>query len=177
MDDYRGYVNLTEAAHLIGVSTATLSRQRHVGVPLGGREVGLSPTDVLALADFFKRRPVSEVAGALVERAHKVGPSVADAVNDEVDRVLSAKAPREPSTSIDFLSEARRVLPRRLYAQVARFYRESSQPPTALGPAESPRRASTPRSATRAPMQLSRTGAREVSARASAESGALAQKV
>ena len=95
-----GYVNLTEAAQLIGVSTTTLSRHRHVGGPLERRDVRLSPTDVLGLADYFKRRPLSEVAGALVERAFKIDGTVCDAVLEEVDRVLSARLPRDPSPGL-----------------------------------------------------------------------------
>jgi hypothetical protein len=136
MDDYRGYVNLTEAARLVGVSVSTLSRHKGVGVPLGGRDIGIAPREVLQHASFFKRRPVTEVAGELVERAFAIGPEVADAVSAEVDAVLSAQSSRRAAAEPDFLAEARRVLPRRLFAQVARYYQPSGTRPAALGPAE-----------------------------------------
>jgi hypothetical protein len=138
MDDYRGYVNQTEAARLIGVSGPTLSRRPVAGVRLGGRDIGISPSEVLRWAEFFKRRPLTEVAGELVERAYRLGPDVAKAVSAEVDEVLSARPSLRPAVETDFLDEARRVLPRRLFAQVARYYRESSAPPAALTPAEEP---------------------------------------
>jgi len=136
MDDYRGYVNLTEAARLVGVSVATLSRQKSVGVPLGGRDIGISPREVLRQADFYKRRPLTDVAGELVERAYRIGPDVAEAVTAEVDEVLSARPTLRRADEPDFLSEARRVLPHRLFAQVARYYQESGTPPAALGPVQ-----------------------------------------
>jgi hypothetical protein len=183
MDDYRGYPNLTEAAHLLGVSVATLSRQKLNGIRMGGRDIRLSPTEVLAHADFFKRRPLTEVAGELVERAYKVAPEVADNVVAEVDKVLSARPSLRSGTAIHFLAEARRVLPRRLYAQIARYYQESVNPPTSLGPVPSrplpsPTVAQPPHKVTvkrQLPDRLSHASP-GVNALASAESGVLARK-
>jgi hypothetical protein len=183
MDDYRGYPNLTEAASLLGVSVATLSRQKLDGIRMGGRDIRLSPTEVLAQADFFKRRPLTEVAGELVERAYKVAPEVADNVLAEVDKVLSARPSLRSGSAIDFLSEARRILPRRLFAQIARYYQESVNPPTSLGPVPPrPSGHQTPsphlyRTTVKRqmPEQLSQESPR-VNVLTSAESGALARK-
>jgi hypothetical protein len=159
MDDYRAYPNLTEAARLVGVSVATLSRQKLHGVRAGGRDIRLSPTEVMAQADFFKRRPLSQVAGELVQRAHDVAPEVAIHVLDEVDRVLSTRPSLRPRAAVDFLAEARRVLPRRLFAQIARYYQESATPPAALGPVSEPttvRRVATRKPVTRKPVKSQR---------------------
>lgn len=172
MQDLRGYPNLTEAARLLAVSLASLSRQQVDGVPMGGKEIRLPPREVLRLADFFKRRPVSDVAGELVERAFAVDETVGQAVLDEVDAVLSARPSLRPSTGTDFLAEARRVLPRRLYAQVAKYYRASVTPPAGLGPAGPIEEGSHPAPAPEGSASLGKTSGL-ASDRASADTGVL----
>jgi hypothetical protein len=65
------------------------------------------------------------------------GSELGDAVLEAVDRILSARPPREALSEREFLAEARAALPPRLYAKVKRFYSETSEPPVSLGPARS----------------------------------------
>jgi hypothetical protein len=136
MDDYRAYPKLSEAARMLAVSTAALSRRKPEGVRFGGRELRLSPEEVMAQAGYFKRRPLSAVAGDLVRHTHERAPELVDIVDESMGRILAARPRPALLTGDEFLAEAQRVLPRRLYARVERFYRESSSAPPSLRSAD-----------------------------------------
>lgn len=131
MDDYRAYPNLTEAAEILGISTSTLSRRGLEGIRQGSKEQRLRPDEVLSEAEHHNRRPIPLVASALVRYAFEHAPESAEAVEIEVDRILVARKVSPTMDRETFLTEARRSLPRRLYAQVAGYYRtgETSRPP------------------------------------------------
>ena len=102
VDNYRAYPKLTEAAAMLGVSASTLSRRRLEGIRVGGREQRLRPSEVMAEADYHKRRLPELVANDLVLYARKHAPDDAEVVEIEVRRALAddAAIPRTPPASV-----------------------------------------------------------------------------
>ena len=176
MDNYDAFPNLTQAAAILGISTATLSRRGKGSVRMGGKELRLSPGEVMEEAIFHKRRPLTAVAGELVRFAHTRAPQDVEAVQASVASYLAARPRAQLLDRDTFLAEARRALPRRLFAQVQKFYAESPNPPAALGPAPEDPTLPTPESWIPRPQPTRRRKARATTVRASADTGVLVPK-
>jgi hypothetical protein len=114
-----------EAAKLLGISEARLSRSEFEPIPAGARSKHYSPRVLLEAAAFYRERSLNEVAGDLVAYASQHAPEHAEVVREEVEDFFSSRAtpPIDPER---FLEEARRTLPRRLYAQIKRAYEDGS---------------------------------------------------
>jgi hypothetical protein len=115
--------NQSEAARLLRISKATMSRQRVVSVPYG-QERRIPPTVVLELADHFGRRDIGEVMAQLVELGRGRMNDRDELTRLELDlsdymAVTRAAARAEAAAEGDaWLVEARRRLPPELYALV-----------------------------------------------------------
>lgn len=133
MDDYRAYPNVTEAASMLGVSPATLSRRKPATVEFGGRDRRLAPMEVMRHAAHFKRRPLSAVASDLVRHTHRRAPDLVDSVDRQLGQILAARESK-PVVGPEFLVEAQRILPRKLFLQVEKFYVQSDARPAEMGP-------------------------------------------
>jgi hypothetical protein len=115
------YPSLRQAAELIGVNASTLSRRKDVARVRAGQEVRMPAREVIRLAAVYRRRPLSEVAAALVARAQRFPGSAREAVTTEVDQALELHQapPTEPTIDMKaFLSAADSLLPAHLAFEV-----------------------------------------------------------
>jgi len=143
--------NQAEAALILGVHQATLLRIKiKLPVVQAGKEKRIAPIGVLAAARHFRRRPLREVASALIELAQSKYLPQAEAVAAEVDGflVLEAKASRESAD--EMLRNLEDTLPRPLYRGIDATYRRSEDPAPSgrkgqKAPADKSRRASNAR--------------------------------
>ncbi|MGO9321166.1 MAG: hypothetical protein ACLQBY_10255 [Solirubrobacteraceae bacterium] len=121
----RAYPSQREAAELLGVKEARLSRSDFEPIPAGARSKHYPPRVLLEAAAFYRERSLNEVAGDLIAYATQHAPDHADQVRAEVEDFFGSRA----TPSIDreqFLEQARRTLPRRLYTQIKRAYENGS---------------------------------------------------
>ena len=120
------YPTLSQAANLLGVSPSTLSRRQDVALEsMGERDKRVPVAEVLRLAAIFRRRAINEVAADLIDYARERAPTQASSVEGDVEHFfeqLEAPTVRER----DFLAEAKRALPRELYREVERAYRDGA---------------------------------------------------
>ena len=119
------FPNQVEAAAMLGISQSTLSRDPSIRFEeFGRREKRLSPDEVLRLARVHRRKPINTVAQALIELARTKAPELEDDVSELVDSYFQRNRQDAHShPGEDFLDEARRALPEKLYAEVERVYR------------------------------------------------------
>jgi|SRR5674476_1692554 hypothetical protein len=123
------YPSLRAAAKLIGVSPSTLSRRPGVVRVSAANQERIPAGEVVRLAAIYRRRRVSRVAAALVERAASAGPEAQELVGAEVDRAMEQVPVSSPGPDIGaFITEARRRLPEELAAQVEATLRHNVEP-------------------------------------------------
>lgn len=121
--------NVARAAEIIGVHPATLLRsglQLHVELA-GRKEKLVEPASVLAAALHFRRKPLSEVGAALIETAERKAPSLAQAVAQEVDRVLDTHSRMAAASADELLEVVRESFPPRVYDRMAAIYRRGAK--------------------------------------------------
>jgi hypothetical protein len=125
------YPTLSEAATMVGVRPATLSRLPDLEyIKAGGRDHRIPAVEVIRLAQHYRRRSIDEVAFDLVAYTQAHAPAVEAAVATEVDEAVAAMYRGTPNPSTEaFLRDARRYLPNRLFRQVAEaiFSEETTQ--------------------------------------------------
>jgi len=95
------------------VQPSTLSRLDTLDAVERGRERRLRPREVLRLAAYYRKRPLYEVGGRLIQRALCDAPDWLDEVGAEVDAFLDG-APETRDSVLEpgaFLAEAKRALP------------------------------------------------------------------
>ncbi len=115
----RGYPNLSEAARILGVSTATLSRRKDLAREhRGERDQVLRAVEVMRLAAIYRNRDLNDVAQNLIDLAERAGEDARRAVEGEVEDFFEERELGSEEIA-GFLETARRVLPQDLYAQVA----------------------------------------------------------
>lgn len=122
--------NLTEAARMIGISPATLSRDPDVNpVEAGRREKRFSPIEVLGRAALYKRRSLNEVAQELLDHAREQRPQLASAVESDIEEFFEQR-PAQPTNKPAFFADLARVLPPALFEEVRTMYEaaEGHQP-------------------------------------------------
>ncbi|MCW2982945.1 MAG: hypothetical protein JWR63_515 [Conexibacter sp.] len=127
-ESLRAYPTMSAAARMIGVSPSTLSR-RDDCEPLqrGSRDHVLPPAEVMRLAAIYRKRSLNEVAADLVALGAQHGPQDHDRVEDAVEAFFAG---RSRSESVDeFLAQAKRHLPSKLYQEVRKTVREGDGPP------------------------------------------------
>jgi hypothetical protein len=113
------YPSLRSAASLVGITPGALSRRKDVERISAGREERIPAAEVVRLAGTYRRRSPSRVAAELVERAIAIDPELEDAIGREVDATLERLPDAGGDVSLaGFLSEAHRLLPPALAAQV-----------------------------------------------------------
>lgn len=123
------YPSLRVAAKLIGVSPSTLSRRPGVVRVSAANQERIPAAEVVRLAGIYRRRRVSRVAAALVERAAGAGAEAQERVGVEVDRAMEQISVSSPCSDVGaFLSEAHRRLPKALAAQVEATLRRDVEP-------------------------------------------------
>lgn len=117
------FPTLSQAAALLTVSPSTLSRREDlVYEAMGERDKRVPPLEVLRLAAIFRKRPLREVADDLTGYARSHAPDWAP----QIEATLAAHVERLESQLLrerEFLTEARRTLPRPLYREVEQAYR------------------------------------------------------
>ncbi|MGH2936551.1 MAG: hypothetical protein ACRDPE_00330 [Solirubrobacterales bacterium] len=114
----RGYPNLSEAARILGVSTATLSRRKDLKREhRGERDHVLRPGEVMRLAAVYRKRDLNDVAQDLIDLAGEAGDDVRRAVEEELEVFFEDRALR-PEGIEAFLETARRILPQDVYDTV-----------------------------------------------------------
>ncbi len=127
------YPTLSEAATMVGVRPATLSRLPDLEyIKAGGRDHRIPPAEVIRLAQHFRRRSIDEVAFDLVEYCQAHAPAAEGAVAMDVDEAVTAIYRAAPKPSIEaFLRDARRYLPSSLFSQVAKaVFGDAAKEPT-----------------------------------------------
>jgi hypothetical protein len=124
--DPAAFPTLSEAAEMIGVDKSTVSRADISVVQVGANKRVL-PTALLTLAMTKRRRPVTQVAAALINYARAHAPDELDAVEREVEEFFASMRDRgTPSISRDdFLDEARRFLSAAELESLERRYDEA----------------------------------------------------
>lgn len=126
-DYIRALPNLTQAAELIDVSAAGITRGiktlRIEPLLWGHREKHLKVADLLALAAHLRRASVEEVAGGLIELVERESPDQVPAVSAEVDRFFEALPARVPVDGTAFLRELREELPKKYAERAEAIYR------------------------------------------------------
>jgi hypothetical protein len=131
----RAYPNLRTAAHILGVNVSSLTKRKFAGklvVESVGPEDRVSPTCLLELAEYYRRRDIHAVAFDLLELAHEQSPEAASAIEEEIDAHLSRAA--STGSRVDplaFLREAKRALDPAVYERIAQTAR--SDAPAARG--------------------------------------------
>ena len=130
------FPNLRKTAEFVGIDPGTLSRKAdELGVRLvrrGEREILFSPTVVLQLSSFYRRRDSSEVGADLIDFAFAQAPEFAKEIENEVDDFLDAEVvPGEFESPEQFLQSARRMLPSKVFKEVEAVLR--SEHPRADG--------------------------------------------
>ena len=114
--------NLTQAAKMIGVSPATLSRDPDVNpVEAGRREKKFPPIEVLERAALYKRRSLNEVAQELLDHAQEQRPELASAVENDIEEFFERR-PVQPANKPAFFADLARVLPPALFEEVRTMY-------------------------------------------------------
>ncbi len=127
----RAYPNISSAAKIVGVAASTLSRRDDlVTESRGDRDQVLSPAEVLRLAAIYRERSLNDVAEDLIGHASGQAPEDVRSVEEAVEaffeqRVLSA------AKQAEFLGQAERLLPPRLYEEVAKVVEETAEDPPA----------------------------------------------
>ncbi len=127
-ESLRAYPTLSAAARMIGVSPSTLSR-RDDCEPLqrGSRDHVLPPAEVMRLAAIYRKRSLNEVAADLIDLGAAQGPEDADHIEDAVEAFFAGRS-RGDSVE-EFLAQAKRHLPSKLYQEVRKTVREGSGRP------------------------------------------------
>jgi hypothetical protein len=124
--DPAAFPTLSEAAEMIGVDKSTVSRA-DISVVQAGANKRVLPTPLLTLAMTKRRRPVTQVAAALISYTRAHAPAELEAVEREVDEFFaSIREHGTPSISRDdFLDEARRFLSAAEFESLERRYDEA----------------------------------------------------
>ena len=120
--------NQAEAAGILGVHQATLLRL-NLKLPIvpAGKEKRIAPIGVLAAARHFRRRPLREVAAALIELAERKYPAQAKAVATEVDGFLTMEARASRESADEMLRNLEESLPRPIYRGIDSTYRGAKE--------------------------------------------------
>jgi hypothetical protein len=122
----RAYPSQREAAKLLGVSETRLSRSSDFeAITAGARSKHYAPTVLLEAAAFYRRRSLNEVAGDLIAYTVEHAPEYEQDVRADIESFFASRA-TPPINREQFLEEARRTLPRRLYGQIKRAYEHGS---------------------------------------------------
>lgn len=123
------YPSLSVAAKLIGVSPSTLSRRVDVVRVSAANQERIPAGEVVRLAAVYRRRRVSRVAAALVERAAAAGVEAQERVGAEVDRAMEGVPVLSAGAEVEaFIGEARRRLPEEFAAQIEAMLRSDVEP-------------------------------------------------
>ncbi len=102
------YPTLSDAARMLGVSPSTLSRRNDIPFErMGDREKHIRPSDVLRLADLYRKVPVSQVAADLIDYARPQGEPAATYVENEVEEYYATRRNAPKVTTAQFLQLAR----------------------------------------------------------------------
>lgn len=128
----RGYPNLSEAARILGISTATLSRRKDLKrEQRGERDQVLGAGEVLRLATIYRKRSLNDVAQDLLDLAGHSGDEDRRVVEERIEQFFEDRALGSDDLEV-FIATARRVLPQELYSEVERTLRERGERPPAL---------------------------------------------
>lgn len=128
----RGYPNLSEAARILGVSTATLSRRKDLQrEQRGERDQVLAAGEVLRLATIYRKRSLNGVAQDLLDLSGRSGDEEHRGVEERIEQFFEDRALNSEDLKA-FIATARRVLPQDLYSKVEQTLRESDERPPAL---------------------------------------------
>jgi hypothetical protein len=125
-DQLAAWPNQAEAAEILGVNESTLSRRKPAAVSYGGREKRLSPRVVLEQAVHFRVVPLRQVAAELIDLAEARAPQFHAAVQNDVRAFLAERRGPAPSMSA-FLTEAKSLLPPKLFKQVLDAYQQGQK--------------------------------------------------
>lgn len=113
------YPNLGEAAAILDVSKATLSRRQNQLSPIRvGNQLRFSPASLIREAVYHRRRRLAAVGQSLVDYAREHEPFATAEIQDEVDRALETVTLEDALTYEGFLSDAQKALPPEVYARV-----------------------------------------------------------
>lgn len=82
---------LSQAARMIGVAPSSLSRRADLDRQRRGREARLRPAEVLRLAQYYRHRPVGEVAHELLDFAYRQAPDQAGLIEAEIALILGTE--------------------------------------------------------------------------------------
>lgn len=116
------YPTLSQAADMLGVTASTLSRREDlVFERMGERDKRIPAREVLRQAAIHRRRSINAVAADLVEYAQRHAPESAQVVQDEVEQFF-AELEKPATPASEFLAEAKRALPAKLYREVEKVY-------------------------------------------------------
>jgi hypothetical protein len=122
------YPSQAEAARMLRVTEGGLKKWNGAQPErMGARGRRYRPSDVLAAAAHFRKRSLNAVAYELVQYAEEHAPEQAAEVRHEVEEFFRNRD-RPPVPRDQFLKEARRTLPRRLYEQVRHSYEQDGEP-------------------------------------------------
>jgi hypothetical protein len=128
----RGYPNLSEAARILGISTATLSRRKDLKrEQRGERDQVLGAGEVLRLATIYRKRSLNDVAQDLLDLAGRSGGEERRVVEEQIEQFFEDRGLGSEDLEV-FIATARRVLPQELYSEVERTLRERGERPPAL---------------------------------------------
>jgi len=128
------YPTLRRAAQILGVDPTRLSRRRPDAVQVGSQK-RLAPRTVMAEAVHFNRRELPEVAGELEEVAEQQAPEHREAIEGEIETFLRERRTARPTArpDEDWLEEARRFLPDRIFRDVKDAYERGERPRSISG--------------------------------------------
>ncbi len=121
------YPNKREAAAMLGVDPASLTRRHDLEIEPMGREQRVRARSVMRLAAYYRKRSLVDVGADLMEYVREHEPEHADAVDHEIEEVVEERrrgkaGEATPRGETDFLATAKRILPPSLYAEVKRAY-------------------------------------------------------
>jgi hypothetical protein len=120
------YPSLSEASKIIGVAASTLSRRGDIRFITRGNQLRVPPHEVIRLNRYYRRRTDYEVGGALQQLADARSPAHADSVEERIQAAFEG-IPAALLSVDDFLKEARKGLPKKLYLEIERIYQERTQ--------------------------------------------------
>jgi len=130
-----GWMNFSQAAEVLLVDDTTIGRNlavldlSHEVEQVGRHEKRLSPRAVLALAEHFKKVPLSEVGGAIVNHAEaQTTPERVSEIEAEVQAFIDALPKAAPKPKLQeaherFLSRAKELVSGDVYRELEKAYR------------------------------------------------------
>ncbi|MEJ7786436.1 MAG: hypothetical protein WKF96_16660 [Solirubrobacteraceae bacterium] len=121
--DVRAFPTVTETAAMLDINKSTVSKQAQDTEQANGTR-RVPAAEVLRLALHHRKVPVTQVAQALIDYAGRHAPQERNEVERQVREfyALDRERPKEKVSRDQFLSEARKVLDERSYAELERRY-------------------------------------------------------